>query len=173
MPVPTYAWVLPRPKVDKYPGGFPLHFEKKLIRLLDNPSDILHQFGGMGEQGLRLDVLMKHPLTERFGSKVIWRPPDVLGDAHHLPFIDSSFDLVIVDPPYSDEESLRLYGTRPVSYKRYIREAVRVCRPRGFVASYHVTMTPRPDETEYYCRILLATRVNHRLRACCVFRKKG
>ena len=32
--IPTECWVLPRPRKDYYVGGFPLHFEKKLWRLL-------------------------------------------------------------------------------------------------------------------------------------------
>jgi hypothetical protein len=35
--VPTECWVLPRPRKDAYVGSFPLHFEKKLHRLLGEP----------------------------------------------------------------------------------------------------------------------------------------
>ena len=170
-PVPTVAWVLPRPKFDRYPGGFPRHFEKKLINLLGNPSPILHQFGGMGEYGLRIDLRVTHPLEQQFGSKVKWKPPDVRADAHNLPFRDDLFGLVIVDPPYSKEESRSLYGTGKLTYSHYIREAVRVCGTGGYVASYNVTVTPRPDGTIFSQRILLAGRVWHRLRACCIFQK--
>jgi SAM-dependent methyltransferase len=170
-PVPTLAWVLPRPKPDKYPGGFPRYFEKKLLTLLDNPTPVLHQFGGMGEYGLRIDLRTTHPLAERFGSGVNWRPPDVRADAHNLPFRDNVFALVISDPPYSKEDATARYGTGKLTYSQYIREAVRVCRPGGHIASYHVTVTPRPDGTVYSKRILLATRVWHRLRACCIFQK--
>jgi len=38
--------------------------------------------------------------------------PDVIADAHSLPFPDESFDLVVLDPPYSDAEALTLYGRR-------------------------------------------------------------
>lgn len=170
-PVPTVAWVLPRPKHDKYPGGFPLHFEKKLVNLLGNPPQILHPFGGMAEYGLRTDLRIRHPLEERFRSKVKWKAPDVRADAHNLPFRDNVFDLVILDPPYSEEESRSLYQTGKVTYSRYVQEAVRVCKPGGFVASYNVTVTPRPQGTVYGLRILVATRVWHRLRACCIFQK--
>jgi hypothetical protein len=163
--------VLPRPKPDKYPGGFPLHFEKKLVKLLGNPSPILHPFGGMAEFGLRIDLRITHPLQERFGSNVKWRAPDIQADAHHLPFRDKVFGLVILDPPYSEDESRSLYGTGKATYSQYVKESVRVCKPGGFVASYNVTITPRPEDTVFRLRILLATRVWHRLRACCVFQK--
>lgn len=171
--VPTLAWVLPRPKLDKYPGGFPLHFEKKLIKLLGDPSPILHPFGGMAEYGLRVDLRVTHPLEAQFGSKVKWKKPDIRADAHNLPFRDNLFGLVILDPPYSEDESRSLYGIGRLTYSRYVKEAVSVCKPGGFVVSYHVTITPRPEGTVYCGRILLATRVWHRLRACCIFRKVG
>ena len=166
--IDTETWVLPRPRKNKYRGGFPLHFEKKLIRKLgfDEVADkegIFHPFGGMAEFGLRNDL---NPETE----------PDFGLDAHDLVGIkDNSFDLVIVDPPYDDEQNRKLYAGvgGKLSYGKYISEAVRVCKPEGFVAMYHWVMTPRPEGTKYYCRIVILTRVWHRPRVCCVFKKEA
>ena len=174
MSVPTLAWVLPRPAPSCYPGSVPLHFEKKMLRHLGlDPSvhKILQPFGGMGEYGIRCDLRETHPLAERFGGKVKWRKPDYICDAHDLPFDDNIFDLVFCDPPYSAKEAAEIYGTPPVVYKTYIAEAVRVAKLGGFIASYHVVMTPRPDGTTYHSRIMLGTRVWHRLRVCCIFQK--
>lgn len=168
MAIPTYAWVLPRPSWSRYPGGFPLHFEKKLLRLLGNPEEVLHPFGGMAEFGLRTDLLRDHPIER---DDVRWRTPDALADAHALPFRSDTFDCVICDPPYSEEEARRLYNTPAVNFRRYSEEAVRVVKPGGFVALYHVTMLPRPEGTIGHCRVLLATRVWHKLRCCAVFQK--
>ena len=55
MTVPTETWVLPRPRKVRYKGGFPLHFEKKLWRLLGEPVSVLHPFGGKAEIGVRVD----------------------------------------------------------------------------------------------------------------------
>ena len=173
MGVPTQAWVLPRPPKSCYPGGVPLHFEIKLLRHLglSESADILQPFGGMGIYGLRCDLRATHPLSGKFGNDVKWKPPDVIADAHELPFPDNSFDMVFCDPPYSTDESKKLYRTPKVDYKKYITEAVRVCRENGYIASYHVVMTPRPLGTIYHSRILLGTRIWHRLRACCIFQK--
>jgi len=158
MAVENLAWVLPRPAKSKYKGAFPLHFEKRLLRLYGNPNLILHPFGGMAEFGIRADL------------KIEVRP-DVLADAHRLPFLSDTFDFVLVDPPYSDEEAQDLYGTAKLRPLTYIREASRVCKPLGFVALYHKLMLPRPPQTAYHRRIFIGTRVWHTARICTIFVK--
>ena len=158
--VKNLVWILPRPRPDYYKGSFPLHFEKKLVKELGNPSLILHPFGGKSEIGLRVDL-----------NKAV--EPTVIADAHHLPFKDNVFDLVITDPPYSEKHSKNLYKTGIVRYKRYSEEAVRVCKVGGFFASYHWVMTPRPDKTGLFLRIFVGGRTWHRPRVCCVFQKVG
>ncbi len=168
MAIENLIWILPRPRKNKYKGGFPLHFEMKLIKELlgEHPKNleknkILHPFGGMAEWGLRVDI---KPDVK----------PDILGDAHNLSIVqDNSFDLVILDPPYSNELSKELYNTGKIKYKDFIKEAVRVCKPDGFIASYHIVITPRPDNTKYYKRIFIGTRVWHKPRVCCIFRKEN
>ncbi len=163
--IKTICWVLPRPRKNKYRGGFPLHFEKKLIRELgfnelEDRHKIFHPFGGCAEFGLRNDL-----------NKEV--EPDYIYDAHNLKgIIDNSFDLIIVDPPYDDEQADKLYKTPKLKYKDYIKTAVRVCKPNGFIAMYHWVMTPRPEGTKYFMRIVILTRVWHRPRVCCIFRKE-
>lgn len=106
--IDSVAWVLPRPSKSKYIGSFPLHFETKLLRELDIDRQakytILHPFGGKAEFGMRVDI--KTEVS-----------PDIIADAHNLPFKDCIFDLVILDPPYSEEYSRRLYGTHKTKLK--------------------------------------------------------
>lgn len=71
LPIPTETWVLPRPRPDAYVGGFPLHFERKLWRLLGEPEKVLHPFGGLAEIGDRVDL---NATTS----------PTFVGDAHDL-----------------------------------------------------------------------------------------
>jgi len=159
MTIPTEVWVLPRPRKPYYPGSFPLHFEIKLIRALGNPRDILQPFGGMSPYGIRLDL---NPALR----------PGTIGDAHYLPFRNNSFDLVLCDPPYSDELSKSMYNAPPIHYRQYMNEAVRVTRQGGFIASYHWRWTTRPLYTIYDRIIIVLPGQNHRARICCVFRKE-
>jgi hypothetical protein len=159
MAIPTETWVLPRPRKDAYVGSFPLHFEKKLHRLLGEPEKVLHPFGGLAEIGDWVD------LNETTA-------PTWVGDGHDMHWLpDSCYDLVILDPPYDDEMAAELYGTPPLRYGVYTREAVRVCKPGGHVAIYHWVMTPRPEGTRLVQRVIVLTRTWHRPRVCMVYQK--
>lgn len=157
MSVLRELWYLPRPNGTKYAGGFPLHFEKRLFEMY-KPVSILQPFGGKSEYGLRCDI---NPEVS----------PDIVCDAHHLPFIDNSFDFVLCDPPYSTDLSGRLYKTGPVKDGQYIKEAVRVCKLGGHIALYHWVMPPRPKGTRFDRIIVIITRVRHHARFCAVFQK--
>ena len=158
--IENIIWILPRPRrTNKYKGGFPAHFEKKLFELYDWPKKILQPFGGMAEYGDRLDI---KPEVK----------PDFVGDAHDMKMIkDESYDFVLLDPPYSVDLSRKLYHTGELHYYKYIAEAVRVCKKNGFVAMYHWFITPRPEGTKYHRRIFIGTRIWHHPRVCIIFQK--
>ena len=192
--IPSELWTLPRPRRNKYPGGFPLHFEKKLILRLGldpAPARVLHPFGGQAEYGIKVDLESQLDNLEE--------PPHYLGDAHDLReclvyggewdgekfgdpppgllpapemFADDQFDLVICDPPFGEEWSRELWGVDAPSYKRYSAEAVRVCKPGGFVAMYHWTPQRRPAGTRFVLRLAIEPRIGHKLRSCRVFQKE-
>jgi 16S rRNA G966 N2-methylase RsmD len=160
--IETLAWVLPRPSKSKYIGSFPLHFERKLLNLLgmnEKTHKILHPFGGKAEFGIRCDL---NPDLK----------PDYVCDAHKLPFGDDEFDLVVLDPPYSDELSASLYNTGKLSFKKYTAEAVRVCKPSGYIVMYHRSATPGIAGTKFVKRILIETRVWHQGRIVHIHQKQ-
>lgn len=171
MTIPTETWVLPRPRPDFYVGSFPQHFERKLVRCVAalqgkgdweyGAGNVLHPFGGLSEVGDSID------LNET-------TTPTWVGDAHDLHWIaDGSYDLVILDPPYSNDEAALLYSTPPLRPGTFIAEAVRVTRTGGHVALYHRLQPKRPDGTKLVHRIVVLTRANHAPRVCLVFEKLG
>ena len=81
--------------------------------------------------------------------------------------------MVILDPPYSADESAELYGTPPPRWGRYTREAVRVCTVGGHVAVYLDKQPARPEGTRLVRRIVVLTRTWHRPRVCFVFERLG
>jgi SAM-dependent methyltransferase len=158
----TICWTLPRPPVSKLKGGFPRFFEQNLMQVLGHPDLVLQPFGGRAEIGLRMDI---RPEVE----------PDVVGDAHALPFEDESFDCVILDPPYSDEEAATLYGTPKLRPALYTREAVRVLKEGGWLVVYGDKEPRRPPRCNHALRIIVVLRPGHSTRTAMVFqkRKKG
>jgi len=164
--IENYAWVLPRPAKSKYIGSFPLHFEIKLLRLLEiDPTKhkVLHPFGGKVEFGERCDI---NPDVQ----------PDYVCDAHSLPFADETYDLVVLDPPYSEEYAELLYDTKKygkLKFKTYTAEAVRVCKEGGFVVMYHDHATPAIPDTILVKRILMETRVWHKARIIHIHQKRS
>ena len=150
-------WYLPRPNGSRYRGSFPLHFEKRLFQTY-KPKIILQPFGGKAEYGIRMDI---NPEVE----------PDIVGDAHNMPFLNNTFDFVLCDPPYSTDLSGKLYKTGQVKDSLYAKEAVRVCKLGGYVGLYHWVMQPRPKGTRYDRIIVIITRIRHHARFCCVFQK--
>lgn len=159
--IETLAWVLPRPRKSKYKGGFPLHFEKKLLKELNidkQTHKILHPFGGHAEIGYRVDI--KEDVK-----------PDIIGDAHKLPIKNEIFDLIILDPPYSNDFSRKLYGTDKLKFGIYTKEAIRVLKYNGYLVMYHYLAIPRIEGTKLVKRIFLETRIWHKLRCIHIYQK--
>lgn len=157
--IPTITWTLPRPAKSKYKGAFPLHFEQNLVQLLGYPEKILHPFGGMAEIGVRVD------LNESL-------QPDLVADAHDLPLDDATFDCVILDPPYSDEEAQELYQTPKLRPGVYTKEAVRVLKRGGWLVVYGDREPTRPICCNHTMRIMVVLRPHHRPRICMIFQKR-
>ncbi len=111
----------------------------------------------------------------KYGYRIDINPevnPDLICDCHKLPDdLTNKFELTICDPPYNNDYSDKLYGTKKIVYNKYIKEAVRITKPNGYICSYHYLITPRPHGTSFYKRIFIGTRVWHRPRICCIFKK--
>lgn len=157
--ISTIVWTLPRPPKSKYVGGFPLYFEENLIKLLGYPRAILQPFGGLAEYGIRMDL---KPEVN----------PDIVGDAHDIPYLDQIFDCVILDPPYSDQQAADLYGTPKLNKSEYTREAVRVTKQGGWVVVYGDKEPARPACCNHALRIVVVLRPHHTARIVGVFQRR-
>lgn len=162
------AWYLPRPKPDRYKGGMPLYaedwlvgFAKKLVN--DENASVLNLFCGMNKYGFRVDI---NPEVK----------PDLLCDAHEVSkHVNHTFDIVLADPPYSNEEAKKLYNTPKLNYKKWTKEVDNLLKPNGLFIIYHKYIMPNPNPDKYYIekRIFIGNRIYHTPRVAIYFRKKG
>lgn len=161
------AWFLPRPNKSKYKGGMPLYCERWLLNLardiIDNPkAKVLNLFCGMNQEGFRVDI---NPEVK----------PDLLYDAHKLTDkLTNRFDIILADPPYSNEESKELYGTGKLNYKKWTAEASKLLNDGGLLIVYHKYVMPNPDPKIYSVikRVFVGTRTYHLPRVAIYFIKE-
>jgi len=162
------AWFLPRPKPDHYKGGMPLYCEEWLMELAidilacPNPR-ILNVFCGMNKFGFRVD------LNEEV-------KPDLVCDIHHLSdHLHDKFDVILADPPYSNEEQKKLYGDKfpKLSYSKWSKECTKLLDQNGLFIVYHKTLMPNPDPTIYSIakRVFIGNRVYHVARIAVYYQK--
>jgi hypothetical protein len=162
------AWYLPRPKPDHYKGGMPLYAEEWLLDLargiIKKPTArVLNLFCGMNKQGFRVDI---KPEVK----------PDLVCDAHVISkYVNDTFDIILADPPYSNEESKEIYGTPNLEYKLWTKEATKVLNRGGLLIIYHKRIMGNPDPEIYKVvkRVFIGSRVNHPPRVAVFFLKKA
>lgn len=160
------AWYLPRPKKDHYKGGMPLYAEEWLLNLARDVLEkeeisILNLFCGMNKYGLRVDV---NPEVK----------PDLLVDVHEASkHIKDKFDVILADPPYSDEESEELYGTGKLNYKKWTAECDKLLKKEGLLIVYHkyIMPNPNPEKYEVVKRVFIGNRTYHLPRVAIYFQK--
>lgn len=164
------AWFLPRPKPDRYKGGMPLYGEDWILDLAKDilkkeNIDILNLFCGMNQKGFRIDL---NPEVK----------PDYVADAHNfvkgLNGWAGPFDVILADPPYSNEESKELYNLGKIDYKKWTTECDKVLKEGGLLIVYHkyVMPNPNPEKYEVVKRVFIGTRTYHLPRVAIFFRKK-
>lgn len=124
-------------------GAYPGSFFRRAMALFPNANTILHAPSG----SLRLEDDMigrRHVTFDMHRDSA--RKPRVIGDCGALPFADQTFDLVLSDPPYSEEDS-RLYGCEKFPEKEFMRESHRVLKSRGNLGflAYHYPQYRRED----------------------------
>ncbi|MEK6884442.1 MAG: hypothetical protein AABY22_32720 [Nanoarchaeota archaeon] len=161
-----------------YTGAYPNGFIKKLDKLIGlSGKDVFHVFGGITQAGLNNnhtnDINPKLPTTYHFDAR------------GKFPIEDNKYDVVLCDPPYdlevanihlSDKKrrlhyGKGLYNTEFVSPYSFIDEAVRICKPDGYICILHFLVYKRPANTERVIIIPVISGPNLRIRALNIFKK--
>jgi SAM-dependent methyltransferase len=155
------VWYCPRRfQKSKFYGEYPATFLNRALALFPLAENILHCPSGaiQGVPGITVDKV-----------KDAARCPQVVADACALPFQDSSFDLTLSDPPYSDHDAER-YGTGHFPLRKAMREFHRVLKPHGHLGLLHV-MIPSFSKEVWNCvaTIGVLTGTNARARVFTIF----
>lgn len=142
-------------------GQYPLTFLKRVIALFPGAKDILHcPSGTILGHGVTVDLICDEQ-----------RHPQIIGNAHHLPFQDSAFDVYISDPPYSPADSKK-YGCPPFKGQVAMAEARRILRPGGYYCLLN-TRYPNFRRKAWHFTALIAvvTGANRCVRLLSIFQK--
>jgi hypothetical protein len=175
------AWNLHR-NSKSYTGSFPEGFMKNLNKFLGlSEKRILHLFGGIVKaNGLNdtNDINENLPTTFHFDAR------------KKFPIKDNTYFCVIADPPYDtqkihsiykkntkEDKSIKihygkgLYNCEFVKPYSFIDEAVRVCKPGGYIAVLHFLVYKQPEGAKRYALIPIISGPNLRIRALSIFQK--
>lgn len=145
----------------RYPKGFLAHVLK--LQLLGDVrrDDILHVCSGTLSESEKWTVDLRAEAR-----------PRVQASGTALPFRNSSFPAVMLDPPYSDEYARNLYGVENPRPSWLLKEAARVVRPGGRIGILHVAIPFSPPS----CRLVnvwgISTGVGFRIRAFTVYERE-
>jgi len=106
--------------------------------------------------------------------------PNIIANCELLPLKTESFDFIMLDPPYSEEEAKRLYNLPYINLLKVMNEAARVCSPSGHVLLLH-RMIPfhHPESNTHKKRLKVVATVGvytiggwTNMRALTVWRKQ-
>jgi hypothetical protein len=148
----------------KYYGGYPATYLRRIKALFPDKKHVLHLFSGHVD------------LTLMQGDTVDINPalnPTYLDDAQSLAGVPlEDYDLVMADPPYSDDDAQR-YGTTMVKRNKVMR-ALRRLRPGTHVVWLdQVLPMYRKDLFAVEAVIGMVKSTNHRFRVITVFGRLG
>ena len=147
-------------------GDYPSNFLQRALSLFPGiePGRILHcPSGSLNGNVLRVPGVTVDLVKDEA------RQPQIVASADNLPFLKNSFDLILSDPPYSDEHSAR-YGTPHYPLIRSFREFRRVLAPGGYMGLLHQYYPPfRRTDWTMPALIGVCSGSNRKMRMFAVF----
>lgn len=155
-------WACGRPMA-QYKGAYPVGFLQRLDKRIGlKDKKVLTLFCGSSDYGDTLDIK----------SEV--NPTFVADCRKEFPIENDTYDVVVADPPYDSQNitySDKLYKEGVVKPYSFVKEAVRVCKPNGFICILHQLVYKTPADTERFAVIPITTGPNQRIRVLNIFRK--
>ena len=138
-----------------YYGSYPPRFLDRVLSMFPDAENILHLFSGSLTEEVKGDRFDINPKVE----------PDIVGDAHKLSEITTKkYDLILADPPYSEEDALH-YGTAMVNRNKVVYECSLILEEGGFLIWLdQVLPMYRKDIFERCISIGVERSTNHRFR---------
>ena len=114
----------------------------------------------------------------KYGFRVDIKPdvkPDLVADIHQLSrFVKKEkFDVILADPPYSNEEANKIYGTPRLIYKQWTQECEKLLVPGGLLIVFHKYLMPNPNPTVFKIakRVFIGFKIFHLPRVAVFFKK--
>ncbi len=141
-------------------GAYPARYLARVLSMFPDAVNTLHLFSGSLPKGdcVRFDLV---------------QGADVQGDAHKLSqyFPKKTFDLILADPPYSDEDANH-YGTPMVNRNKVLAECVKVMDDESYIVWLdQVLPMYRKAELQLVGTIGIVRSTNHRFRVASIFKK--
>jgi len=165
----TTQWACGRP-MSKYKGAYPVGLMNRLANLINFDGKlILDLFSGTMEKNENHHTLDLDPTLN---------PTYVADTTKILPIEDYTYDVVRADPPYNVEKngknySKELYGVKPVKPYSFVKEAVRILKPGGYLCILHHLVYIKPKRTIRKAVIGITSGPNMRIRTLNIFKKEG
>ena len=148
-----------------YYGAYPHSYLKRILSMFPDIEEnkILHLFSG--------SLSYNSNFTTFDINKEL--KPKVVGDAENLSgyFNKNSFELILADPPYSEEDAVH-YGTSMINRNKVLSEAHKVLCDGGYIVWLdQVLPMYKNTELKLVGEIGLIRSTNHRVRAVFIWRK--
>lgn len=147
-------------KPSSYWGQFPATFVPRIMAMFP-VERMLHVCAGHSyiRGALNID-LMPTPAV------------DVQANGEHLPLRDESFAVVLIDPPYSDEDAKRYGVKRLIKTQSALREFSRVLVPGGYLLWFDERYPSYRRKDWHLCGLIgIVTGFERRSRFVSIFRK--
>lgn len=147
----------------KFYGGYPAGYLRRVKALFPDKQRVLHLFSG------KVDTAAFPGTTVDINANL---NPDIVDDCHTLEKVPlETFDLVLADPAYSQEDTVH-YGTPMVNRNLVIRAlSERLSKGCFVVWLDQVLPMYRKDTFSVDAHIGMVKSTNHRFRVITVFRK--